>query len=283
MQENSFINSYRYILGILLAEIIIIQVSGVSFHAITGNALFSLNVDPFTWLPFIAAIPKFILQRYPVALAFDLCMVTGIIFLILKPMRQLRGIVVFLLMFLFYVTLMSRHIHWNFQVGMFLILFPLCFRAYQAKLFAFEALRFFLLFFYASAGFLKIVYGAYLKSDHLSHLLVGQFGPYFIEGNTGWRTQLHLLLVNTPALSYGLFIGSMALELFAFTGFFTKKFDPFIAMALLLFHLANWVIMDIAPFGQIAFVCLLFFSKSIFNSDGHLTATLQQQVDLEHP
>ena len=161
---------------------------------------------------------------------------------------------------------MSRHIHWNFQEGFFIILFPLCFRSVRSKLFAFEAVRYFLLFFYGSAGLLKIISGSYLNSQHLAHLLSGQFGPYFIEGNTGWRTSLHLYLVNTPSISHLLFIGSIILELFALVGFFTKKLDPYIAIALLLFHLADWIMMDIAPFGQIAFICLLFFSRQIFSN-----------------
>lgn len=266
MENRNFHYAYRILMGILLVEYLIIQLSGVGLHALVGNPLFSLPADPVSWLPFLAAIPGILLWNLTGAWFFDIFLLLILVALFLNPLRQLPGIVGCILSFLFFVTMMSRHIHWNFQEGMFIVLFPLVFKKIRSKLFAFEAIRYFLLFFYGSAGLLKLLSGSYLNSQHLSHLLTGQFGPYFLEGNTGWRTSVHLFLVNHSGISYFLFLGSIVLELFAFVGFFTRRFDPFIALSLLLFHLADWVIMDIAPFGQLAFICLLFFSRSLLRN-----------------
>jgi hypothetical protein len=98
---------------------------------------------------------------------------------------------------------------------------------------------------------------------HLSHLLSGQFTPYYLEGNTGLRTQVNLYLMDHPAVSYILYLASFIAELTAIIGFFTKRFDKWIAIVILAFHFSNWFIMDIAPLGQIAFICLLFLSNEM--------------------
>lgn len=267
MSNGNFAQRYQLILLILIGEYLVMQISGVGLHALAKNQLFSLNVDPLSWLPFLADIPGFILLHPWLGWFTDIALFLLLMGLFFNPEKSRWAIVACVVALIFFVTMMSRHIHWNFQEGFFLVLFPLCFRAVRSRLFAFEGLRYFLLFFYGSAAVLKLYYGAFLHTDHFSHLLAGQFGPYFLEGNTGWRTTLHLYLVNHHLVAYVLFLLSIILELFAFVGFFTRRFDSWIGIALLAFHVADWLIMDIGPFGQIAFISILFFSKVLTTQD----------------
>lgn len=258
-----FASAYRFLLGILIVEYLVIQISGTGLHHLVGNSLFSLPADPLAWVPYLAGIPDLLLKNYWIAFGFDLALLVALCILLFNPLQQVLGIISTVLAFLFFITMMGRHIHWNFQEGIFLILFPLCFKSIRSKFFGLEAVRYFLLFFYGSAGLLKLISGSFLNSQHLSHLLSGQFAPYFVEGNTGWRTSLHLFLIQHNGISYFLFLGSILLELFAFVGFFTRKYDLWIGVALLLFHLGDWIIMDIAPFGQLAFISLLLFTRNM--------------------
>ena len=62
----------------------------------------------------------------------------------------------------------------------------------------------------------------------------------------------------TRTWSLGLIaIGAVALII----GFVTKKYDRLLAILLLGFHFMSWLIMDIAPFGQVGFISLLFLSR----------------------
>jgi hypothetical protein len=267
MNNDIFAYRYRPVLLVLIAEYIVMQVSGVGLHALAGNNLFSLNVDPLSWLPFLASFPDFLLLHSGLGWFTDLGLLILLTLVFFNPEKQSWAVAAMTVAVIFFVTLMSRHIHWNFQEGFFLVLIPLCFRSGRSKVFAFEGLRYFLLFFYSSAGFLKLYYGAFLHTDHFSNLLAGQFGPYFFEGNTGWRTSLHVYLVNHHYVSYVLFLFSIALEIFAFAGFFTRRFDVWIGLGLLAFHLADWIIMDIGPFGQIAFISILFLNSKFIPAD----------------
>lgn len=274
MNERNFIRGYRWLLLLLAAEYLIIQLSGVGLHEVSGDALFSINADPVAWFPFLLNIPELFLLNRITGWIIDIAFFMVICLMIREPGKQLYGIAGCILGFLFFVTMMSRHIHWNFQEGIFIVLFPLCFSSFKSKSLAFEAMRYFLIFFYASAGILKLQYGAVFHPEHFSHMLPGQFGPYFLEGNLGWRTSLHLYLVNHPIASYLMYLAGTLLELFAIIGFFTKRFDRWIAVAILAFHLADWVIMDIAPFGQLAFICTLFLSYHLYK---------QEKMDAKNP
>ena len=121
----------------------------------------------------------------------------------------------------------------------------------------------FLLFFYFSAAVLKIYNHSLFDPAHFGHLISGQFTPYYLEGNIGLRTNVNLYLMSHPAISYILYLLSFIAELTTIMGFFTKWFDKWIAIIILAFHFSNWFIMDIAPFGQVAFICLLFLSKDL--------------------
>lgn len=258
--DTGNINSIRILFCILVFEFCLFIFSGVGLTSLANNTFFNLNADPAYWVLFGLKLPQTVIGHYWLAWLIDAAIIFSLIIIIYDPFNNKVALVLFLLLLFYYLTLTAYLTHRNYQSGFFLVMFPFIFRKDSDKHFAFETLRYFLLFFYFSAAILKLTSHSLTDPGHLSEMLQRQFLPYFHEKNTGLRTTLNLYLIRNQYLSYSLFIFSFLMELLVIIGFFTRKFDRQITTGLLLFHLANWLIMDIAPFGQVAFVCILFYS-----------------------
>ncbi|MEP7163607.1 MAG: hypothetical protein ABI741_02880 [Ferruginibacter sp.] len=267
MQESltnrSFTNKLRILFCIVLFEYGLFIFSGTSFSFLHGNNFFRIEADPAFWVVYLMMIPQFITGHQWLGILLDTTIVILLLSVIRNPYNNRLAILLFLLLFLFYTCLMGYLAHRNYQFGFFMIFIPFLFKNPVNRNFAYEATRYFLLFFYVSAAVLKISNNSLVSQSHFSHLLSGQFTPYFLEGNTGPRTSVNLYLMSHPAVSYMLYLLSFIAELTTVIGFFTKRFDKGLAIIILAFHFANWFLMDIAPFGQVAFICLLFLSKEM--------------------
>ena len=266
--QNSFINKsftrkFRILFCIVLFEYGLFIFSGASFSFLYGNHFFSIEADPAFWAVYLLKIPQFITGHQWLGITLDCTIVILLLLIIRNPFNNRLAILLFLLLFLFYTTFMGYLAHRNYQVGFFMVFIPFFFKSEINKTYSYEATRYFLLFFYVSAAILKLSNHSLMSQAHFSHLLSGQFTPYYLEGNTGFRTQVKLYLINHPSVSYTLYLASFIAELSAVIGFLTKRFDKYIAIFILVFHFSNWFLMDIAPFGQVAFICLLFLSREM--------------------
>lgn len=266
-------NPYRYIktparlLGcLLLLEYVIFIFSGTSFSFLTNDTFFSLPADPAFWVFFGSGISQFIISHHWLGLLLDISILLLLLSFAYNPSKRWIAFALCVLLFIFYITLMGYLTHRNYQFGFFLVLIPFIFKKPLNKYFAYEAIRYFLLFFYFSAALLKLAHNALADPAHFSHMLSSQFTVYYLEGETGFRTKLNLYLINHINISYALYISAFIVELFTFVGFITKKFDKLLAIGLCLFHLSAWLIMDIGAVGQISFIFLLFLGP-IFRKD----------------
>ena len=261
---NTLSGSYEsQLLFIVLIEYLLFIISGVSFSSLHQIPYFNIGVDPAYWIAYILNIPQFIVAHHWLGIFIDSSIVLLLTGLIIYPNKNILAFAVFILLLIFYLTLTGYLGHHNFQSGFVFILIPYLFKEKKNKSFAFETIRYFLLFYYFSAAIFKLTSSGLYNQNHFSNILSGQFAPYFIEGNLGWRTSLNLFLINHNTIAYYLYIGSFILELTLIIGFFTKRYDKYIGCLLLCFHLFNWIIMDISVIGQVAFIMLLFYSKKL--------------------
>ena len=258
LNNNVTIPAQQRILFILFLECCIIIYSGVGFASLYGNPFFSIGVDPFSWLLFGAGVPQTIVAHHWMGSLLSLSIIFLLILLIIFPRQYIYAVLLFILLICLYVTLTGYLTHRNFQTGMFLVLLPFLFTKNNSKQFAWEAIRYFLLFFYVSSGLLKIWNHSFNDVSLFSQHLAAQFAPYYLEENLGFRTSINLYLIQHTAVAYGLMIAATAIELSMLVGFFTRRWDKWLGIALLVFHLANWCVMDIAPIGHLSFICILF-------------------------
>jgi hypothetical protein len=259
-------NNQKYfsvLMLIVLLEFLVFYLSGISVTAFVGNDFVGFEQDPLLWLIYYLKIPTVVISNSLISVAVDVSIFVCLIWLFFKPYNNKLAIILFLLMLIFYAVFIGHLGHRNYQCGYLIVLIPLLFQKQLHKQILFECIRYFLLFFYCTAAYFKIKSGSLFEITHLSEIVSGQFTPYFLENNLSWRTDLNLFLINHHKWATLLYWGAFLAEVFTLIAFFTKKYDFYIGIGLLVFHLFNWVIMDISPFGQIAFISILFFSKKL--------------------
>jgi len=139
------------------------------------------------------------------------------------------------------------------------LLFPLVFMVSNAKTFRLlvEALRYFFLFFFASAGIWKVVTGAVFNTEQMSGVLLYQHADLLSNSPGYWQTGLIEWLINHTAISYCLYLLATILELSFIAGFFTKRFDHLLIAGFILFLVFDHLIMRIPYYEVLPYLITL--------------------------
>ncbi len=127
------------------------------------------------------------------------------------------------------------------------LLFPLVFMAKKEETFEvlFEGLRYFFLFFFASAALWKIRQGGVFNHLEMSGVLLYQHKQLLTSSPNYWQSKLIMWLVRNPWPAYLLYISTTLIELFFAVGFFTKKLDRLLVGLFILFLIMDHLVMRI--------------------------------------
>jgi hypothetical protein len=250
-------NQVRILLSILLLEYSVFIISGTSYSFLTDAVLKTPGFDFVYWIINLTKIPSLIISNKIIAIFLDFITVFILLYSIIKPNSLFFFRLLFLLFLLFYISFNTFHTHHNIQIGFAIVLLPFIFKKVTNFLIAWDFLRYYLLFFYFSAGFYKIIWGGCLDIGLMAYLLKNQHSIYFYFTSDGLRQKIINYFLQHVYLSWILYLMATALELFSAVGFFSKKYDKTIFIFLVFFQLANWYFMDIGIFGQLAFLSIL--------------------------
>ncbi len=143
------------------------------------------------------------------------------------------------------------------------VLIPLLFFTVNSNGFAIrlQTLRYLFILFFISAALWKVVSGGILVKEEMSSILIMQHKAILIS--TSFYSSFIYYLINNPAISYLIYLLAFFLELSFVIGFFTKKYDKFLLWFLLLFIVADLIVMRINYFGWIGFCGLFYYSFKI--------------------
>ena len=260
IKQNNF---RKGIFIIILIEFLLFILSGVSFQGLYKVANYNFGIDPVYWIFFLFQIPQFIFSHYVVGLIIDILILSMLIYSIFIKENKFISWALFIFLMLYYVSLSATLGHRNYQTGFFLMIIPFLFSNQTNRKFAFESIRYFYIFFYFSSGIFKFINHGINEPMALSLMLKEQFIPYYLENNFSWRTSINSFLIQHNSLSYLMYCSTIFIECFFVIGFFTNKLNYTLGILLLIFHLSNWIIMDIAPIGQLSVVFLFLNYKKI--------------------
>jgi hypothetical protein len=143
------------------------------------------------------------------------------------------------------------------------LLFPLLFITTNLKSFYFllHGLRYFFLFFFASAGIWKLVqYGAF-NTEQMSGVLLYQHKEYLTSSPGVWHSSFIYWLINNPFVGYFLYLLGTLIELVFLIGFFTRKYDRWLIICFILFLFFDVLIMRIHYWETLPFLLTLVYSK----------------------
>ena len=140
------------------------------------------------------------------------------------------------------------------------LLFPILFMVRKESTFnlLFEGLRYFFLYFFASAGLWKVRHGSVFLPSEMSGILLGQHIQLLTNSPDYWQSKFILWLINNAWVSYSLYVSATAIELFFMVGFFTKKLDKLLILLFVVFLITDHLIMRIPYYEVMPFLITLF-------------------------
>ena len=108
---------------------------------------------------------------------------------------------------------------------------------------------------------------AYLSLDSFSNTLQNQHAAYFYFHPDTVRTHVAQWLSSQTVLAYSFFFMAMLLQLSFALGLLTKKWDKYLLVSLLLFHVMDWFLMNLGIFMGMCVMSYLFLLPKSISSD----------------
>ncbi len=220
--------------------------------------------DVFSWLFLQTGIPKWLLQTKQFLL-FDVLFYTTPLSLLItsyaKPTSiSLAAIYVLIINWIYLQCYFIFPIS-SYTIFVVWLIFPIIFipKKEETFLLLFDGIRYFFLYFFASAGIWKIIRGSVFNKVQLSGILLEQHKEMLTSSPHYWLTDLYVFLINHATLSYFLYIVVTIMELSFLIGFFTKKFDKFLILVYFVFLIADYFIMRIPYFETLPLLLTLYF------------------------
>lgn len=226
-------------------------------------SIFLNRFDGFTWLFMQTGIHQWLLGNKEGWFLFDTAFyaLPLIYFLannVLKTGSTLVAVVMLLVNWV-YVQCYTLYPTNSIEAHTAWLLFPLVFIAGNPATFRLllGGLRYFFLYFFASAGIWKLASGALFHPEQMSGVLLFQHADLLLTSPGYWQTEMIQWLIDHPGLGQFLYVFTTLLELSFIIGFFTRRYDRWLILAFLLFLVADHVVMRIPYYEVLPYLITL--------------------------
>lgn len=202
--------------------------------------------DNTFWLFHILHIPQYLLQHHTAALLFDVVLTTCCLICVFVPQQRLFTWVTVIsvwILYLCYCTTAGKHYA---QIGY--LITPIAFLALRPQRFdlAWQLVRYWVCFLYVSAGLYKFWYGGFAAVDTMANIVAQTHADWLpIVGDT-WRSQMAQWFIEHPGVAQWFYRAATMVDLALVVGFFTRKFDKWLVLGLLAFHVSNYLLLHIS-------------------------------------
>jgi hypothetical protein len=202
--------------------------------------------DNSFWLLHILRLPQYLLQHPWAALLFDVVLTTSCLICVFVPQQRpftwitVAGV---WLLYVCYCTTAGKHYA---QIGY--LVAPTAFLALRPGRFnlSWELVRYWVCFLYVSAGIYKLWYGGFGDADGMANIVAQTHADWLPFVQNGWRSGAAQWLIEHPAAAQWFYRAATVVDLALAIGFFTKKFDKWLAGALVAFHVGNYLLLHIS-------------------------------------
>lgn len=220
--------------------------------------------DAFTWLFMQTGLHQWLLNNRAGCLLFDILFVTAPAVYWLHYRYATRTCLISAIWMvlvnwvyvqcytLYPINSIEGHIAW--------LMFPLVFLAQKEKTFnvLFNGLRYFFLYFFASAGLWKLRQHGVFNQEQMSGILLFQHNQLLTNSPGYWQSRFILWLIQHPLAGYLLYVVATVMELAFVIGFFTKRWDKLLAALFIAFLLADFIVMRIPYFEALPLLLTLY-------------------------
>lgn len=222
---------------------------------------FFANDNIINWILINTGFLQIVGANKMVAIALDALYYTAP--LLLYALYRFKKIAFIVAMYMLLVNWLYVHVYTSFitnsiEAHTAWLLFPVLFLTNDKKwIITEEALRYFFLFFFASAGIWKIIQGGIFNTHQMSNILFTQHKELLLLTPNSWYATCVQWLIQHNLISYSLYAVATVAELVFIVGFFTKKFDTYLIGIFILFLIFDHFLMRIPYYDVFPYLILL--------------------------
>ncbi len=258
--------TFGFVFYILCLVLLLIRYNAnVLISQLNNPALVYPSADNTYWIFLLSGIPNFLVSNSFVSMAFDLILLASTVMCAINCNKREYALVFCVFIWIYFLTFntYSAH-HYHGLIGVLMLSIP--FLSGKAKTFSYlmEMVRYYYLFFFASAALWKLFRGSVFHSGQLKATLMEQHVGYLAQNPDSFRADLVTYFISHQQAGDLIFILTFFLQLIFIIGFFTQKTDRWLFWIAVIFHLMNWMVMRIFSIELIVFNLMLLNWKTIF-------------------
>jgi hypothetical protein len=225
--------------------------------------LFLNRFDAFTWIFMKTGIHQWLIHNPEGWMTFDTLFYSfPLIYFLSHNVFRTGSVLIAALMLIVnwvYVQCYTLYPTNSIEAHTAWLLFPVVFLVSNAKTFRLlvKGLRYFFLFFIASAGIWKIVNGGLFNTEQMSGVLLFQHADLLSNSTGYWQTVMIKWLIGHPQTGYALYVLATILEISFIVGFFTKRYDRLLIILFIVFLIFDQLVMRIPYYEVVPYLLTL--------------------------
>lgn len=214
-----------------------------------GPVLGNVYKDLTFWLFQGLGVQSTLTGHRMVGLAFDVVLTASAALAVVFPHRVIfpRIYSVAILAYFITHTTYANH-HYRPIIGLLVAGLPFLFRSLERTTFMLQAVRYYILFVYTSAGAYKVLRGSWMVHDQMTGIIENTQLELLLAHPDGWHAQLFTWLLLHEWAGWALFFLATVLELTFIIGFFTRRWDVLLFCTAITLHIGFFFTMDFFAF-----------------------------------
>ena len=247
--EISRLRLTRMVFGWLFLVVLYQWWANLMMSQLEAPVLLRLDMDLTYWIVHALGIGELFRSSYASAMIFDVVLTLLCLLTALYPKRIVLPIATGIF-YLVYCVLLNSYQCWHYHnlITLIWLILPFCFRSLKTFSILFAGLRYAVAYIYASAAIWKLVRGSVFNDGQMQWLIEHNYVDRLaVEGyQLNWFESAMFELSHHPTLASIALVVGVAIELSFAVAFLTRRFDRYLIMIGVVFHLITTILVDVS-------------------------------------
>lgn len=239
----------RWVFGWLFLVLLYQWYANLMISQLEAPVLLRLDLDFTYWIVHATGIGELFQSSEASAFTFDIVLTTMCLMSVIFPKRIVFPILTGVF-YLIYCVLLNSYQCWHYHnlITLILLIIPFCFRSLKTFSLLFAGLRYAVAYIYASAAIWKLFRGSVFNEGQMQWLIEHNYVDRLaVEGyELSFLENMMFQVSNHPTLSSIALILGVAMEASFLVAFFTRKFDRYLIVVGVVFHLITALLVDVS-------------------------------------
>lgn len=239
----------RWVFGWLFLVLLYQWSASLMISQLESPVLIRVDLDLTYWLVHLTGIGELLKSSWISAFLFDFVLTSLCLVTVIFPKRVIFPIITGIF-YLVYCVLLNSYQCWHYHnlITLIVLIVPFCFCSLKTFSLLFAGLRYFVAYIYASAALWKLFRGSVFHEGQMQWLIEHNYVDRLaVEGyQLNFLENAMFELSNYPTLASIALIIGVAIEASFIVAFFTRKFDRYLIIVGVVFHLITTVLVDVS-------------------------------------